>query len=118
MIGSHTMIIKSGSTYDLHVFGGGVGMSMLAENCKKQGTSMFSKMYDSVKKWKKPEQSNLTEEETIQVADATGLLWSGNQQHKNNPTYSKFAGDGVYMLDLDGSAFYYRDRDKKMWVQL
>lgn len=114
MIGSSTLIVKCSSKYDLHVFGDGLGMYMLEDDCKKQGISMFAKMRAAVKKWKNPEKSNLTEEEVIQVADATNCIVS----RKNDPSYSEFAGDGVYMLDLDSNSFYRRDQEKKLWIQL
>jgi hypothetical protein len=64
--------------------------------------------------WGKPDKLNLTEEEVIKVADATCC----GSNHKTNPDYHKFAGDGVYMLDLDSNSFYSRDREKKLWVKL
>jgi hypothetical protein len=114
MIGSSTLIVKSESKYDLHVFGSGLGMYMLTEDCKRQGISPFSKMRHTVEKWGEADKSNLTEEEVIQVADASHC----RKDHMATPGYSEFAGDGVYLLDLDSNSFYSRDREKKLWVKL
>lgn len=119
MIGSSTLIVKRNSKYELHVVGGGVGIYMMHSDCKDRGVSPFSIVRDALERWGEPEQSDLTVEEVIRVADAVGCLWSGNEKEfGNDPRYHKFAGDGVQLLDLDTSSYFTRDREKKQWIQL
>ena len=118
MIGSSTLIVKRNSKYELHVIGGGLSTYFMHEDCKTRGVSPFSIVRDAVENWGPPEKSDLTEAEVIRVADASGHLWSGNQEHKDNPAYSEFAGDGVQLLDLDSSSYYTRNRDTKTWTKL
>jgi hypothetical protein len=119
MIGCSTLIVKRNSKYELHVIGGGLSTYMMHEDCKTRGVSPFSIVRDAVEGWGPPEQSDLTEEEVIRVADAIGCLWSGNQeQYGNDPRYHKFAGDGVQLLDLDNSSYFTRNRDTKTWTKL
>lgn len=111
MIGSCTMIVKSESRYELHTFGGGLSFFMFLNSCKDDGISPFETISKSVKDWKNAEKNGLTEEEIIEVADATTI-------NEGQPGYSKYAGDGVYLLNLDAGTLSRRDRDKKEWAQL
>lgn len=110
MIGSCTLLVKKGLTYDAHV----IGMLSLqfgmvnALNRKRPAKTLGTLVLESLPKWEKlgADASGLTEDEAQAVMHSTHCV-----SPEYGPGYSKWAGDGIYLLDGERLFSVKRDKD-------
>ena len=98
MIGSNTLIVKENSSYRVHIFGGSPGNFTFDE------LSTFESKHK-----KKPDAIGFTH------VDAYKILSSHQCNSEFEPNYSQFAGDFVYLLDLDDKKVVNRQDFCKQW---
>jgi DNA-binding transcriptional MerR regulator len=98
MIGSNTLVIKENNVFRVHVFGGWPGDFTFEE------LSTFESKHK-----KKPDARGLTD------VDAYKILSSHQCNSEFEPNYSEFAGDALYLLDLDDKKVVTRQDFCKEW---
>lgn len=112
MIGSSTFIVKKDNTFCAHISGGTIFNYMLHDACKKRKIGIYKLLVGSISKWGKPDADNLTEEDAKEIATAT------NNINPGCAGYSKFAGDRVFLVDMDLKSVSERDYDNGGWKLL
>lgn len=97
MIGSNTIIVKENNSYSVYIFG--LFLPGLVKN-------LHEVLKESVKKYQ-PDASNLTDEEMREIFNSTHCC------DKSKPFYSKFAGDCMFLVDVDQNKLFERSFENR-----
>jgi len=98
MIGSNTLVIKEKGSFRVRIFGGWPGDFTFEDLVK------FETNHED-----KPDATNLTD------VDCYKILSSHQCNSEFEPNYSEFAGDALYLLDLDTKTVVSRQDYVKQW---
>lgn len=97
MIGSNTLVVKENNSFRVHQFGG----------WSLQNPS-FAAIVKIERKWQKTKKTKASKTRLTEY-DAYVILSSHQCRSPYEPDYSEFAGDGVYLLNLDAGKMVDRE---------
>jgi hypothetical protein len=100
-----TYLMKQNGKYAVYHIGSFTFPSDWTDAAKEKKQSVFDLM-KKTPEWGKPFATGFTDKEATEIADADHSIDDGNAG------YSKYAGDSVYLIDMDNQKAFYRKRNK------
>jgi hypothetical protein len=100
-----TYIMKQNGKYDVYQIGSFIFPSDWTDEAKSRKLSVFD-LLKNTPAHGKPFATGLDESAIIEIAMADHSTDDGNAG------YSKYAGDSVYLIDMDNQKAFYRKRNK------
>ncbi len=111
MIGSSTLVVKENGKFNIHIFGGLGGYDYYGSLDK--GMTPYDEMVRDEAAMRLKGYDNQDEITQSVVDEIEKCCHCNEKEKKSSPGYSRWAGDGIYLLDMDAKKLFRQVKTEK-----